>query len=371
MRYLRLLRERHAAGEELPERDRLRPLVHRLPAGGGGDHEPGGLLGEEDRGDVGVEHGAHPHHEVVEDVPERPMHECGVHEQLHAADHLGRALGLGARDLLAQELLALLLGSPPIGDVAQEGGHHDLGADAHARDRPLGGEDAAVATLKVGLDAHDLHGLGRLEQDPAPLVVGLALVLGEDQRAQRLADRLRGRPAEEALRGGVPRVHQPIAVDRHEGVRRAVEHEARARLAALNRPSALLRGEPLRPQAREQPRDQQAGDQRRAHGQQPAHDGAVRLDQDQHDRVAHRDQRHVGERDGQPEEVEGVQRRPRVEDRVEDRRLDEVVREGQDHRAAREEGVQLPRRDAVGGHVHHEAAARSRPRRGSRARDPG
>ena len=42
------------------------------------------------------------------------MGERRVHEQLHAADQLGHALGLLARGLLAHERLALLLLAPAV-----------------------------------------------------------------------------------------------------------------------------------------------------------------------------------------------------------------------------------------------------------------
>ena len=64
-------------------------------------------------------------------------------------------------------------------------------------------------------------------------------------------------------------------------------------------------------------RDQEAGEQRRADGEQPAHDRAVGILDRQHDRVRDGHDRHVGERLDRPEEVERVQRRPHVEQRVE------------------------------------------------------
>ena len=65
----------------------------------------------------------------------------------------------------------------------------------------------------------------------------------------------------------------PVGVERDEGVGRAVEHEPRARLALAQLAGALLGLARLGAQVLEQPRDQQAGDQRGAHREQPADTG--------------------------------------------------------------------------------------------------
>ena len=58
------------------------------------------LVGEIDRGGVGVQHAAHLSHELTEDVVERPIRKRCIHQRLQAAHEVRHALGLGARRLL-------------------------------------------------------------------------------------------------------------------------------------------------------------------------------------------------------------------------------------------------------------------------------
>ena len=235
----------------------------------------------------------------------------------------------------------------PLGHVADEARDERLSLDLDLRDGRLGGEAAAVAAQELDVVALGRHDPRRFDEGPPALVVALAELGRRDQRAHRHAHGLGGGPAEEPLGRSVPGRDHPVAVQRDEGVRGAVEHQSRARLALLHRTGTALGVLHARPDPREQARDQQARHQRRADCEQPEHHGTRGLDQDQHDRVAHRDQGHVRERHVEPEEVEGEQGGPRVQQRVEDRRLDKVVRQRQDHRAGRERGVQLPRPHAV------------------------
>ena len=57
-------------------------------------------------------------------------------------DHLGHALGLGARGLLAQQRLALGLAAQPLGDVRDEARDEHLAADVDLRHRGLTREAA-------------------------------------------------------------------------------------------------------------------------------------------------------------------------------------------------------------------------------------
>ena len=295
-----------------------------------------------------LQHAAYAHDQILEDLVERAVCERGVDEQLHAAHELGHALGLGARRLLAQERLALLLAAHALADIADEAGDERLALDLDLRDRGLGREARAVAADELGVVALHGHHLRRLDERPAALVVAVAVLLGCDERPERHADCIRRAPAEQPLRCVVPRCDHAVAVEGDEGIRRAVEHEPGARLALLERTRAPLRVLHAAAQHGEQARDQEPGDQRRPDREQPADHGARRLDEDQHHRVGDRDQGDVRERDLELEEVEGVQRGPRVEDGVDHRRLHVVVRERQDDRARREHDMQLPGPHAIG-----------------------
>jgi hypothetical protein len=339
---------RDPSGKALAEGDRLQVEAVRCTARGSSEGEALALVREVDRRGVGVEHAADPGHQVGEDVVERAVGERGVHEQLHPAHHLGHALRLGAGGLLAHQRLAFLLPAPAVGHVADEPGQQDLPAHVHLRHGRLGGEAAAVAALQLDLVVLGGDRIAALHQRHAPLVVAVAELGWRHEGTERLADRLAGGPAEHPLRREVPGADDPVAVERDEGVGRAVEHEARTRLALPQLAPALRRLALLGAQPVEHARDQEARDQRRPHREQPPNRGAHRVLDRKHHRVGHADVADVGEREAEAEEVEGVQRRPRVEQRVERRRAGVVVREAEDGRAGGEDHVKLPFAHPVG-----------------------
>ena len=190
--------------------------------------------------------------------------------------------------------------------------------------------------LSSRLHLHDLQRFGALHQQSSlRVVLGTALV-GEDQVAQRAADRLSGGPAEEPLGGGVPGRHESCpAVDRYERVGRGVEQEAGPglALAQLERPRLRLGG--LAAQPAEEARHQETGHRGRADGKGPPQHGPV-LDREHH-RVAHADPAELHQRRAHREEVEGEERGPGVEQRVEQRHPDGEVGQ-RDH-----QGPQRPR----------------------------
>ena len=182
---------------------------------------------------------------------------------------------------------------------------------------------AAVTALELGFDAHELDRLGCLEQDMRRVVVASRTRAGRSG-SESAAHRLRGRPAEEALGAAFQEMITPS---------RSIATKASGALSSTRRVRASLPARPgrarppraPRPQAREQARDQQTGDERRAHGQKPADHGAVGLDHDHHDPVA--DGR-SGPRARAPRAAGRSRRRTApstCRDRVEHRGLDEVV----------------------------------------------
>jgi hypothetical protein len=130
------------------------------------------------------------------------------------------------------------------------------------------------------------------------------------------------------------------AIERDEGVGRGIEHEAGALLGLTQLARVVVK-------EAEQPRDQEPGDERRAHGEQPAHDDHVGVLDGQHHGVRDRQEGHLGERLDEWEEVERVERRPHVEQRVERGRPGVVIGEADDHRARGEHGVHVPVTQAV------------------------
>jgi hypothetical protein len=271
-----------------------------------------------------------------------------VHQQLHAADHLRDPLRLGPGGLLAKQLLALLLLAAALGDVADEGWEVCIAADDDLRHGGLDREARAVASHGLDLGQPARHLALRLGQLLPALVVVVPELGRNDQRAHRAADRLGGAPTEHPLCGGIPGGDDPVAVQGHECVRRAVEYQSGARLgpAELTRtPFALDR---LGPEPCEQPRDQQARDRRRAHCQQPARRRAgMALEHEEHP-VGRADEREVCERQAQLEEVEREEGGPGEHERIQRRGPRVVVREGEDQRARRHGGVELPVRHPLG-----------------------
>ncbi len=101
-------------------------------AGGRAQRQPL-VLGQVDRGSVRSQHAPDPGHQVGQDGVGGAVGQRRVHHELHAADHLGHALGLRPRGLFAQEHLALLLAAPALGEVADERGHHHVVPHGQAR----------------------------------------------------------------------------------------------------------------------------------------------------------------------------------------------------------------------------------------------
>ena len=199
--------------------------------------------------------------------------------------------------------------------------------DLHLRHGRLAREAAAVAAHELHLEVLRRERDVALDQRAAALVVALAELGRDDQLAHRLADRLARGPAEEPLGRRVPAQDHAVAVERDEGVGSRVEHEPGAR--PPTRSSSSARGRCSRRSSEEISRP---ATQRRAHREQPAHDGlsgswiASTIAYDD------RHERHLGERLDEREEVEGVERRPHVEQRVERGRARVVVREADDQR---------------------------------------
>ena len=190
----------HRADESLAERDRLRGLIRRTLRRSP-QHEPV-VLGQEDRGRVRADHVLQAGHEVGQDVGRGAVRERGVHEQLHPAHHLGHALGLGARRLLAEQRLSLLPAADPLGEVPDERREHHLVAHPHAMDGLVGREQGAVPALQLDLHVHDLQRLGGLNQLAHPLLVLGDTLLREDQ-ARAAGCRS---PLPPASRTGAPRL---------------------------------------------------------------------------------------------------------------------------------------------------------------------
>ena len=211
----------------------------------------------------------------------------------------------------------------------------------HAVERLLGREGGAVLAPQLRLHLHDLQRFGALHQESSlRVVLGTALV-GEDQVSQRAADRLSGGPAEEPLGGGVPGRHESCpAVDRYERVGRGVEQEAGPglALAQLERPRLRLGG--LAAQPAEEARHQETGHRGRADGKGPPQHGPV-LDREHH-RVAHADPAELHQRRAHREEVEGEERGPGVEQRVEQRHPDGEVGQRDHHGPHGHEHVEVP-----------------------------
>jgi hypothetical protein len=160
--------------------------------------------------------------------------------------------------------------------------------------------------------------------------------------------RVVGGPAEQPRRGRVPPQHDPVGVDGHEGVGRALQDQPRAGLA-LEQPARLLRRVTrLALQMLEKARDQRAGEERRPDRQQPAGRRARVVVESQQKAVGDADQQEMDEGDVEREEVERVERDPAVHQGVQGRAPDPVVRERDDHRPHDERRVDLPVLDAVG-----------------------
>ncbi len=247
------------------------------------------------------------------------MGERRVHELLHAAHHPRHPLRLGAGGLLAHQRLALGLAAQPVSGVTQEAGREHLAAHGHPRGSHLGREAGAVAALKLELENSRGIGFSRIEEVAAQLVVLLAQLRRNDQRAQRLADSLGRRPAQHAFGSRVPRAHHPVAIDGHESIRCAVQHDPRACLVLLEQRLALARVDLLGAHLLQQPSDEEPRHRRRADREQPAHVRARQISGGQHDHVGHRGERDVSNGRGALEEVERVENRPAEEQRVESR----------------------------------------------------
>ena len=274
------------------------------------------------------------------------MRQRCVNQRLQAPHQIGHALGLGARGLLVQQGLALGVAAQPLGHIGDEARHEHLAADVHLGHGRLAREATPVATHELHLEALGRERRVALDQRAAALVVALAELRRDHQRAHRLADRLCRAPAEEPVGRGVPAQDHAFAVERDEGVGSRVEHEPGARLRALEQLGAIA-------QPAQQRGDEQPGEQWGAHRQQPAHDRAVGGLDHEHDRVRDRHHHHVSERLDRPEEVEGVERRPHVEQRVERGRPRVVVREAHDQHAGDEHHVDVPVANVVAARPDH------------------
>jgi hypothetical protein len=283
--------EHRLAGGADAAREALTQLEGRALAAAGRaargrpQHQAAALLGQIDGGRIGAQHGAQAGDEHGQDRAQGAMGERGVDQLLHAADHVGKALRLGASGLLAQQRLAFGLAPQAVGHVAQEAGGEHLTANGHPRHPRLGGEAVAVAMLELELQNSGGIGCRRIEQSATALVVGLALLGWDDQSPQGLPDRLGGRPAQHALGGGVPGADDSVAIDGDEGIGRAVEHDPRAGLVLLQQERPLERIHLLRANAVEQSPDQQPRGRGGAYRHHPAHEGTRRFGGDQDYRV--------------------------------------------------------------------------------------
>ena len=196
-----------------------------------------------------------------QDVGGGAVRERRVHEQLHPAHHLGHALGLGARRLLAEQRLPLLPAPDPLGEVPDERREHHLVADAHAMEGLLRREGGAVPALQLELHLHHLERLGR--PPSAALAARRARPGPPPGRSGRAAGCRSPLPAGQPNRRSAA-VFQAVtrpraAVDRHERVRRGVEQEPDAGLALAQLARTRLRRRGLAPEPREQARHQQPG----------------------------------------------------------------------------------------------------------------
>ena len=262
------------------------------------------------------------------------MRQRGVGDGLQALDRRRPVLGLLARRLGRHEPLALLLLAQAVADVRQARVEHPLAVALDDPDHRLAAQPRAVGT--VDRDAHrevPRAGLaGALEQRAAALVEALVLLDRDPELLKRHAEQLRARAAEQRLGGGVDVEHAALRVGGDEAVAGAVDDQARALLARAQR--ALLAGAALDARAHlvQQARDQQPDHERRAEDEHEADRRVRRVVDAQHDPVRDPDEREVRERRRRREEVERVQRRPHVDQRVQRRLLGVVDDQAQQQR---------------------------------------
>ena len=201
-----------AAGQQLPdlldhrvEVEHLR--THRLAPG---EHQqlPGQTRGPLRRGEDLLDVELH-----VDVVGHRLAHERGVVEddRQQVVEVVGHAPGQLAQAFEPLGLVEALLQRPPLdlgrlagGDVADEPGERLGTGKVDAVDRHLGREERPVRSHRRQLRAAaEQTSFARGEEALEALIVGMALVGGDDDLRQLAADHVDRRHAERALGGGV------------------------------------------------------------------------------------------------------------------------------------------------------------------------
>jgi hypothetical protein len=190
------------------------------------------LVGQQDRRSVGVEHLAEAREQGGEHVVQPVVRERRVEEELEAVHDAGHLLGFLARCLLADELDALLRVPEALRQIVDERGDHVLPTRTDPLDGHLDRDQAAVATLQLGLADVGLQlPLGTRKISAEPFDVRLDVLPPDDDLAGEPADRLLGGEPEHPLRGGVPHHDPPLPVEGDERIRGTVDDRPHSRLA--------------------------------------------------------------------------------------------------------------------------------------------